>query len=93
MQIIEFIKEDPQKFELSQIWFENEERKQKNKKKKRENLTWALNSHFGPPPLLTRAAHTHPRRRHGGPTGQSRQRTPLLLPSLRCGADPSAARA
>ena len=41
MAKIEFIKEDPQKFELSQIWFENEERRQKNKKEKGINLTWA----------------------------------------------------
>jgi hypothetical protein len=39
MAKIEFIKEDPQKFELIQIWFENiENRKKKMKKKKIKTL-------------------------------------------------------
>ena len=59
MAKIEFIKEDPQKFELIQIWFENEERKQKNKKKKGISLTWALYHDFGPPRNALRAAHSY----------------------------------
>jgi hypothetical protein len=35
MAKIEFIKEDPQKFELIQIWFENIENKKKNEKKRK----------------------------------------------------------
>ena len=53
---IEFIKEDPQKFELSQIWFENEERKQKNKKKKEKTLPGPADSNSAHPGKPHRAA-------------------------------------
>ena len=41
MAKIEFIKEDPQKFELIQIEFENEENRKNNEKEKDKKLTWA----------------------------------------------------
>jgi hypothetical protein len=72
MAKIEFIKEDPQKFELIQIWFENIENKKKNEKKKKKiKLTWALLLCIRPTKggEIPRSAHSRTQPRTPAPTG------------------------
>jgi hypothetical protein len=93
---IEFIKEDPEKFELIQIWFENiENRKKKNEKrkwKKNSNATWAEQPHFGPSRQIaaTRAAQTLPGADTRGPLASLCSRACNLHLSLRGGTLSSA---